>query len=422
VVTASNTSTTTPVYCKLGASATVNDQLIAPSSWFAFTTGANTQLSCITASGTATVNMSGGTGLPTGAGGGGGGGGSGSNASVGTVPGSLPGSATYLGMNVGGTFTGLTGSVNGLKVDGSAVTQPISGTVTVGSGLISINGNVNAAQVAPWSTRTQDGAGNAITSDARGSARPLAIEVLDAAGNQVTSFGGANPSVSATGASPPGSATYLGMSQAGVLAALTGVSGSLNVNVTNLVGLGQAANTGSTPVTLSSDQLKAAGTACTGACVLAVQGIAGGTALNVAVTNLNPNNQQIMASSTPVVIASDQAYLGVSHGWTPVRLAALSNTATTIKTSGGQLGKVYCANPNTSFAYLQVYNALIGSITVGSSPTPTQSYGIPPTNASGYVMDLVGDQYGVAISVAATTTASGGTAPTIALDCNVSYN
>lgn len=77
VVIASNTSTTTPVYCSLGASATVNAQLIAPSSWLGFTVGGNTQLACITSSGTATVNLAGGSGLPTGAGGGGGGGGTG---------------------------------------------------------------------------------------------------------------------------------------------------------------------------------------------------------------------------------------------------------------------------------------------------------------------------------------------------------
>jgi hypothetical protein len=69
-----------------------------------------------------------------------------------------------------------------IRVDGSAVSQPVSGTVT-------------ATQGGNWSTRTQDGAGNAITSDARGSARPLAVEILDASGNQITSFGaGSGPS------------------------------------------------------------------------------------------------------------------------------------------------------------------------------------------------------------------------------------
>jgi hypothetical protein len=77
VVVASNVGATNNAFCKLGASATVNDQLIAPNSWFGFTVGSNTQLTCITSTSTTTINMVGGAGLPTGAGGGGGGGGSG---------------------------------------------------------------------------------------------------------------------------------------------------------------------------------------------------------------------------------------------------------------------------------------------------------------------------------------------------------
>lgn len=74
VVVASNVGATNNAYCKLGASASVNDQLIPPLAWFAFTVGSNTQLTCITSTSTTTVNMVGGAGLPTGAGGGGGGG------------------------------------------------------------------------------------------------------------------------------------------------------------------------------------------------------------------------------------------------------------------------------------------------------------------------------------------------------------
>lgn len=73
VVVASNVGSTNGAYCKLGASATTSDQLIPPNSWFAFTVGASTQLTCITSTSTTTVNMVGGSGLPTGAGGGGGG-------------------------------------------------------------------------------------------------------------------------------------------------------------------------------------------------------------------------------------------------------------------------------------------------------------------------------------------------------------
>lgn len=74
VVVASNVGTTNTAYCKLGASAATSDQPIAPNGgWFAFTVSAATQLTCITSTSTTTVNMVGGSGLPTGTGGGGGG-------------------------------------------------------------------------------------------------------------------------------------------------------------------------------------------------------------------------------------------------------------------------------------------------------------------------------------------------------------
>jgi hypothetical protein len=55
-------------------------------------------------------------------------------ASVGATGAAVPASADYAGMNVGGNLTGMTGTANGLKVDGSAVTQPVSGTVTANAG------------------------------------------------------------------------------------------------------------------------------------------------------------------------------------------------------------------------------------------------------------------------------------------------
>lgn len=94
VVVASNVGATNNAYCKLGASATTSDQMIPPSSWFAFTVGAATQLTCITSTSTTTVNMVGGSGLPTGSGGGGGSGG-GSSSITSWGGGTLGAMATY---------------------------------------------------------------------------------------------------------------------------------------------------------------------------------------------------------------------------------------------------------------------------------------------------------------------------------------
>jgi len=64
-----------------------------------------------------------------------------------------------------------------VKVDGSATTQPVSGTVA-------------ATQSGNWSTRTQDGSGNAVTSHLVGASRGIDVSILDGSGNQITSFGG----------------------------------------------------------------------------------------------------------------------------------------------------------------------------------------------------------------------------------------
>lgn len=104
-----------------------------------------------------------------------------------------------------------------LTVDGSGVTQPVSGTVELGAtslaaleslttistvttvgavtaitNALPVGANVIGAvtQSGNWSSRTQDGAGNALTSAARGSERALTVQIVDASGNQVTSFSG----------------------------------------------------------------------------------------------------------------------------------------------------------------------------------------------------------------------------------------
>jgi hypothetical protein len=73
-----------------------------------------------------------------------------------------------------------------VKVDGSAVTQPVSD----GGGSITVDGTVAATQSGTWTARIQDGSGNALTSKAPGTERALSVAIVDGSGNQVTSFGG----------------------------------------------------------------------------------------------------------------------------------------------------------------------------------------------------------------------------------------
>jgi fibronectin-binding autotransporter adhesin len=143
VVVASNVGATNGAYCKLGASATTSDQLIPPNSWFAFTVGANTQLSCITSTSTTTVNLVGGSGLPTGSGGGGGGSGGGG---VVTQP-----TASLLNATVVGTGTFATQAAQ----SGTWNITNVSGTVSLPTGAsTSALQPTNAAQGSTTSGQT----------------------------------------------------------------------------------------------------------------------------------------------------------------------------------------------------------------------------------------------------------------------------
>jgi hypothetical protein len=140
VVVAANVGTTNIAYCKLGASATTSDQAIAPNGgWFAFTVGASTQLTCITSTSTTTVNMVGGSGLPTGTGGGGGGsGGAVTMASSAVVANAyLTGAIVDLGRtddSVCGTATGTCSLIALQKYNNNATNSAIpAGTAAIGT-------------------------------------------------------------------------------------------------------------------------------------------------------------------------------------------------------------------------------------------------------------------------------------------------
>lgn len=124
--------------------------------------------------------------------------------------------------------------------------------------------------------------------------------------------------------------------------------------------------------------------------------------------------------TTPGTTNAVQPLPGTSGGWTPKLLNALSTTVTTVKASSGKLGFVGCFNPNSLVAYMQVFDTS-GTVTLGTT-TPVLSLPIyPGTNPQ--VQDMgFGTNFANAIKVAATTTATGSTAPTTSLDCNAGYN
>jgi hypothetical protein len=94
---------------------------------------------------------------------------------------------------------------------------------------------------------------------------------------------------------------------------------------------------------------------------------------------------------------------------------------TAIKASAGQLGKMLCYNPNATAAYVQIFNIASGSVTLGTS-VAVDTVPVPATSTAGFILPLPGENYATAISFAATTTATGSTAPGTALTCSYGYN
>lgn len=114
---------------------------------------------------------------------------------------------------------------------------------------------------------------------------------------------------------------------------------------------------------------------------------------------------------TPVFTTPTPSSTG---GWTPKSLVALSNTKTAVNAAASTMGGYMFYNPNSSVVYIQVWNVAIGSITVG---TTAPTYVIPiPATSSGHIEFTCGIKHGTEINVAATTTATGSTAPSTAID------
>lgn len=98
---------------------------------------------------------------------------------------------------------------------------------------------------------------------------------------------------------------------------------------------------------------------------------------------------------------------------------ALTNSAQAVKASAGKLGGWYIYNPNSSAAYVVIYNIAAASVTVGTS-TAKLILCIPATSAANLEM-VNGIYFDTAISVAAATTGGGNTAPSTALECMLFY-
>ena len=107
-----------------------------------------------------------------------------SEVGVGSTGAAVPSTAQYAGMSVGGNLTGLTGSANGLKVDGSAVTQPVSlaALPALATGANTIGAVTQAS--GPWAINQTQLNGNAISTGtgASGTGTPRVATSTDSPG------------------------------------------------------------------------------------------------------------------------------------------------------------------------------------------------------------------------------------------------
>lgn len=100
-------------------------------------------------------------------------------------------------------------------------------------------------------------------------------------------------------------------------------------------------------------------------------------------------------------------------------------TAKAIKTTAGRLRALHVANKNPRTCFLQFFDASVGSVNVGTT-APVFSVAVPPGDNDtvyGQVeLDLGGPvEFATAISVAATTTPTGGAGPATGLVVNGWY-
>jgi len=95
------------------------------------------------------------------------------------------------------------------------------------------------------------------------------------------------------------------------------------------------------------------------------------------------------------------------------------NTAQQLKATGGNLYKVDVYNSNGTAAFVQMFDAVTGSVTVGTT-TPKYVFFIPAGGAAS--MDLVVPvSFSTAITYACTTTPTGNGDPTAGLTCSFGY-
>lgn len=137
--------------------------------------------------------------------------------------------------------------------------------------------------------------------------------------------------------------------------------------------------------------------------------------------NTDSATQRVVIASNQAVVPTYNSVSSSATGTTVARFTALTNTAQAVKASAGNVYGYHLsnqANPAQDL-YVHLYNVAAASVVVGTT-TPSRSYFLP----GGAVIDTpycAPMAFGTAISIAVSTTATGGTAPTNAIYAHVEY-
>lgn len=239
----------------------------------------------------------------------------------------------------------------------------------------------NPVRVDPTGTtaqpiKLQDGSGNAITSDTRGSERPLSVQILDASGNQITSFGGSggNAAAGPTGSAVPTSADYTGFNSGG-----------------NLVGVSSA-----NPLPVAQQ----------------------GTATVSGTVTANAGSGTFAENLTQVAGTSLGATAIVNYGSTPAAVAVPAVNAFITNTPAVTLSSTTITN-TVAENLTQVAGVNLGSTAVTNFGTAPAAAAVPGVNASIYAgttgITATGSSLNVDVTntvpVSGTVTANQGGAP-----------
>ena len=319
-----------------------------------------------------------------------------------------------------GTDSALVTAGGLLQVDGSGVTQPISGTITANAGTGSFTvAQATATNLLAQVNLNQTGTANDVDI---ATALPTGANVIGA----VTQSGTWNATINA--ALPAGSAN-IGDVDVVTLPAL--VAGSA---IVGKVGIDQT-TPGTTNLVQVGGSLPAGANNIGDVDVLTLPALATGSNVIGAVTQSGTWNATIntalpagaanigdvdIASAIPTGTNTIGNVVPVpsTSGGLSVYSGQLAATVTNAKATAGQIYTLQLLNTTAAVAYLQCFDLAAGSVTLGTT-APTESFGLAASQSLSISFGAHGIAHATAISCAGTTTRTGSTGA--AIDVNIAY-